>query len=75
MKNQIKIYRSPLARVFMATHPRAGEPTGFAEKIKAGIKLHTIRSINPASKAANWGKKIGKMDNSFAIIHFTSFRY
>lgn len=32
--------------VFPATHPRAGEPTGFREKILSGEKIHTIRS-NP----------------------------
>jgi len=32
------------ARLFPAYHPRAGEPTGFREKILNGKKIHTIRA-------------------------------
>ena len=32
-----------LSRVFLRTHPKAGQPTGFEEKYKAGIKKHTMR--------------------------------
>jgi len=33
-----------LSKRFPAYHPRAGEPTGFAEKFASGEKIHTIRA-------------------------------
>lgn len=41
-----------LSKVFPATHPKAGAPTGFEEKFKSGVKLHTIR----ADKKGIWSK-------------------
>lgn len=32
-----------LSRVFPQTHSRRGQPTGFSDKLSAGIKIHTIR--------------------------------
>lgn len=32
-----------LCKSFPVTHSRAGEPTGFEDKLKAGEKIHTIR--------------------------------
>lgn len=32
-----------LCKVFPVSHTRAGEPTGFEGKLKAGEKIHTIR--------------------------------
>jgi len=32
-----------LCKVFPATHSKAGEPTGFEQKLKAKEKIHTIR--------------------------------
>jgi hypothetical protein len=32
------------SRNFPATHPRKGEPTGFADAIRTGRKIHTIRA-------------------------------
>lgn len=32
-----------LSRVFPKTHRRAGEPTGFSDKLASGAKKHTIR--------------------------------
>ncbi len=32
-----------LSRVFPKTHNRAGEPTGFSDKLASGKKIHTIR--------------------------------
>ena len=32
-----------LCKSFPVTHSRAGEPTGFEGKLKAGEKIHTIR--------------------------------
>lgn len=42
-----------LSKVFPVTNSRAGEPTGFEEKLKAGVKLHTIR----ANKDGVWDKR------------------
>ena len=33
----------PISKTFPAWHPRRGEPTGFAEKILSGEKIHTLR--------------------------------
>ena len=33
-----------LSKVFPAYHPRAGEPTGFADAFLSGRKVHTIRA-------------------------------
>ena len=32
-----------LCKKFPAAHPKAGNPTGFEEKLKSGAKIHTIR--------------------------------
>jgi len=32
-----------VAKTFQKDHPRAGEPTGFAQKIMSGEKIHTLR--------------------------------
>lgn len=40
MKKKICI---TLSRVFPKTHRRAGEPTGFSDKLTSGAKKHTIR--------------------------------
>jgi hypothetical protein len=32
-----------LSKTFFPQHPKAGEPTGFAEKVKNGTKRHTCR--------------------------------
>lgn len=39
----MKTYVITLSKVFPILHPRAGEPTGFAESLFEG-KLHTIRA-------------------------------
>lgn len=38
-----KIIVMTVSKQFMKDHPRAGEDTGFVEKILSGQKLHTIR--------------------------------
>ena len=40
------------SRVFPASHSKAGQPTGFEEKLRAGSKIHTIR----ADKKGVWKK-------------------
>lgn len=42
-KKKMKTYVLTVSIVFPKTHPRAGQPTYFPEKIKAGTKIHTIR--------------------------------
>jgi hypothetical protein len=63
MKQKVKIYRMQLSRVFPATHPRAGETTDFAEKIKAIRKTHTIRANYELGK-----KRIDEVDAGNAIL-------
>jgi hypothetical protein len=38
MKQQIKVYRMSIARVFPKKHPRAGEPTNFKHKMIIALK-------------------------------------
>lgn len=42
-----------LCKVFPKTHSRAGQPTGFENKLKTGRKIHTIR----ANKNGVWDKR------------------
>jgi hypothetical protein len=64
--NKIKIYRMPIARVFPAGHPRAGELTRFGRSIFNARKIHTIRAINPKSKT--WGEKIKEVLDGKAVL-------
>ena len=57
-KKQILLF----SRVFPPSHSKAGKPTGFAEKLAAGTKIHTIRADKKGwwkdgEKAINSGKK------------------
>jgi hypothetical protein len=77
MKQKIKIYRMSIARVFPATHPRAGESTHFLYKIKKALrldvvgvnaypKLHTIRAIKSTGKT--WTDKIREVLDGKAVL-------
>lgn len=52
LNRKVKTYNIMLSRSFPATHPKAGQETGFAQKVMAAIgntpchpkKLHTIRA-------------------------------
>jgi hypothetical protein len=66
MERKIKIYRMPLSRVSPATHTRAGAPTEFAEKIKVGTKLHTIRALKDNPKG--WYYKIKEVEGGNAVL-------
>jgi len=57
-----KCYYIMIAKVFPAYHYRAGEPTGFKEKILSGEKIHTIREIG------NWKRKIDEVNAGFAYL-------
>lgn len=39
-----KIAVLTLSQYYQKGHPKEGQPTEFVEKLKAGVKLHTIRS-------------------------------
>lgn len=60
-----------LSKVFPATHPRKGEPTGFVNKVISAIKqiegewwkLHTIRANYPL-----WAKRIAEVQRGEAVL-------
>lgn len=45
-----------LSKVFFEGHPKAGQPTNFAQSVKDGCKRHTVRS-----NYAYWEKKIAAL--------------
>ena len=45
-----------LSKVFFEGHPKAGQPTDFAQSVKDGCKRHTVRS-----NYAYWEKKIAAL--------------
>lgn len=49
-----------LCKVFPVTHSRAGEKTGFEQKLKNGIKKHTIRY----NAKDVWGKRYNDISKS-----------
>lgn len=70
----MKTYVITLSKVFPATHPRAGQPTGFFDKFMAGQadsrkgwlvspKLHTIRA-----NYALWAKRIAEVQRDEAVL-------
>lgn len=46
-----------ISKTFLKGHPRAGEPTGFKEKILRGEKIHTLRS-----NYEYWKKRIDQVN-------------
>lgn len=59
----MKTHYMMISRQFPKTHPRAGEPTGFKEKIFAHEKLHTIL-MNPTT----WSKRIREVHRGEAFL-------
>ena len=67
----MKTYVLTLSKVFPATHPRKGEPTGFNPKLMAALnnlpcylkKLHTIRANYPL-----WAKRITEVRLGEAVL-------
>lgn len=67
----MKTYVITLSKVFPATHPRKGEPTGFRDKFLAAIKqlegewwkLHTIRA-----NYTLWAKRIAEVQRGEAVL-------
>lgn len=70
--NKIKTYNIMLSRVFPATHPKAGQETGFKPKVLAALndtpcylkKLHTIRANYEL-----WKKRFEEVDGGHAVIN------
>lgn len=65
-KKQI-CYVMMIARNFLATHPRKGQPTNFIESIENRNKIHTIRG-----NFELWEKRMAKLQKGEAYI---SLRY
>lgn len=76
MKEKIRIYNIMLSRVFPKTHPRAGQPTGFNDKVMAcfrypfyeptppeWMKVHTIRA-----NYALWKERFDEVQRGEAVI-------
>lgn len=59
----MKTYVITLSKNFLSNHPRAGEPTGFAEAIRKGNKIHTIRCNFPF-----WEKRIKEVQQGKARL-------
>ena len=67
----MKTYVITLSQTFPATHPRAGEPTGFSHKVTAAcnkwgdhqLKLHTIRANYPF-----WKKRFDEIERGEACL-------
>ena len=59
----MKIYVLTLAKNFMQSHPKAGQPTHFFKKIQSGEKIHTIRGNYEL-----WHKRITDINNGKAIL-------
>ncbi|MDM8174825.1 hypothetical protein FKG96_12600 [Olivibacter sp. LS-1] len=57
-----KTYVLTTSKVFMKGHQRAGEPTGFRDKILSGEKIHTIRA------GEHWKKVVEEVNKGIAIL-------
>ena len=63
MKTKIKTYRLAISKYFPKHHPRAGEETLFAESIRIGKKIHTIRD-----NYEYWAKRIKDVQDGKAVL-------
>lgn len=63
----MKTYVLTVSKYFPAKHPKKGEPTWFVEKIKDGIKIHTIRN-----NVELWSKRAVEINAGRAVL---SVRY
>lgn len=52
-----------LSKTFFPQHPKAGEPTGFAEKVKKGTKRHTCRC-----NYDYWKERIAKVKERGGVL-------
>lgn len=70
--NKLKTYNILLSREFPVTHPKAGQETGFRQKILAALngmpcylkKLHTIRANYEL-----WKKRFDEVERGEAVIN------
>lgn len=70
--SKIKTYNIMLSKVFPVNHPRAGEETGFRQKVTAAFndmpcflkKIHTIRENYPL-----WEKRFMEVEKGYAVIN------
>ena len=70
--SKIKTYNIMLSREFPVTHPKAGQETGFRQKVLAALngkpcylkKLHTIRANYEL-----WKKRFEEVDSGHAVIN------
>lgn len=60
---KIKTYVITLSKVFLVGHPKAGSPTDFADKLKSGIKIHTIRCNYDL-----WAERVAEINAGQAIL-------
>lgn len=59
----MKCYVLMISKTFPAYHPRKGKFTFFKEKIKKGIKIHTIRDNYEL-----WEKRINEVNQEIAYL-------
>ena len=60
---KIKTYVLIVSRDFMKTHPRAGQPTNFRQKIAKKQKIHTIRA-----NYQYWADIAEEVNNGWAVV-------
>lgn len=53
-----------LCKVFPVTNSQAGQPTGFEDKLKAGVKKHTIR----ANENGIWDKRVKAIQDGQKVL-------
>lgn len=58
-----KVYVLMLAKNFLASHPKAGQPTRFNNLIRVGIKIHTLRNNYDF-----WKKRVGNINAGKAVL-------
>jgi len=59
----MKTYYIMISRHFLASYPKAGRETHFAQSIAEGSKIHTIRG-----SYENWKRKIDEVNEGKAIL-------
>ncbi len=62
-EKKIKTHVLLVSKAFLSYHPKAGEPTGFRERILSGQKIHTIRGNYPF-----WKKRIDEVAAGQAVL-------
>jgi hypothetical protein len=68
-KKDKKIAVLLLSLIFMVEHSRAGQPTGFKEKLESGEKLHTMRG-----NYNYWAGKAAKINAGEMVLSIRHWR-